>query len=276
MLLERLPLRDDRDDVFVEFYWHAVSPQLPGGRRRPLVIVCPGGGYQYTSDREAEPVALRFLARGFHAAVLRYSVLTPLPRPMQELARAILAARQRADERGVDPRQIYVCGFSAGGHVAAGLGVLWDQPELEAGVVPRKAIRPDGLILAYAVIDLTTVDRPDLGLISAVFGRPDPPPERVARYCLDRHVTPATPPAFIWHTAADPVVPAANALRFAAALDAQRVRYELHLFERGGHGLALADETTDTDGHLFNREAQVWVDLAVAWIRLRTGERTLS
>jgi acetyl esterase/lipase len=271
MLLERLPLRDDREDVYVQFYWHAASPGLQAGRRRPLVIVCPGGGYQYTSDREAEPVALRFLARGFHAAVLRYSVLTPLPRPMQELARAILAARERADEHGLDPHQIYVCGFSAGGHVAAGLGVLWDQPELEARVVPPEAMRPDGLILAYAVIDLTTVDRPDLGLVSAVFGRPDPPPELVARYGLDQRVTPETPPAFIWHTAADQIVPAANALRFAAALDAQQVPYELHVFERGGHGLALADETTDTDGHLFNREAQVWVELAVAWVKLRSG-----
>jgi acetyl esterase/lipase len=282
MQLERIPLRDDRSEVHLLAYWLDDSPEFQAGRRRPMVIVCPGGGYRSTSDREAEPIALRFLAHGCHAAVLRYSVQTPLPAPILDLARAVLAVRQRARERFVDPDQIAVCGFSAGGHLAAALGVMWDKPELSAtlGVAPE-AIRPNALILCYAVIDLETVRGhppvydpatgrrlPDTGIVSSALGVPEPAPALLARYRLDEHVSPATPPTFIWHTAQDQVVPAANALRFAAALDANGVPYELHIFERGGHGLALADETTDTDGHLFNREAQPWVAMAVAWLKL--------
>ena len=286
MQLERLSLRPGRDDVFVQFYWLEPSPEFQTDRQRPIVIVCPGGGYRATSDREAEPIALRFLAQGCHAAVLRYSVLAPFPEPMLDLGRAILAVRARAAARRVDPAGVFVCGFSAGGHLAAALGVLWHKPDLPTtlGVRPE-AIRPDGLILGYAVIDLETVVVPpravdpltgellDTGIVSAVYGRADPQAEALDPYRLDRHVSPTTPPAFIWHTAADQVVPAANALRFAAALDAHRVPYELHIFQRGGHGLALADETTDTDGHLFNREAQAWVPLAAAWLQVQ-GQST--
>jgi acetyl esterase/lipase len=283
MNLEHIPLRDDNPEIYLQAYWLDDSPEFQAGQRRPLVIVCPGGGYRATSDREAEPIALRFLAHGCHAAVLRYSVQTPLPAPMLDLACAILTVRERAGERNVDPDQIVLCGFSAGGHLAAALGVMWDKPELHTalGVAPE-AIRPNALILGYAVIDLETVHAPppsfdphsgqrlpDTGIVSSAFGVPEPAPEEMARYRLDAHVSAATPPAFIWHTAADQVVPAANALRFAAALDAHQVPYELHIFQKGGHGLSLADETTDTDGHLFNREAQPWVAMAVAWLRLQ-------
>jgi acetyl esterase/lipase len=270
MLTERLPLRADREDVYLQTYWLDDSPEFQTHWRRPMVIVCPGGGYRATSDREAEPIALRFLARGYHAAVLRYSVLTPFPAPVLDLARAILAVRERAVERWVDPERVSVCGFSAGGHLAAALGVKWDNPELHSALgVSAEAIRPNALILGYAVIDLETVvvPSPDTGIVAAVFGEPRPPEAVLAPWRLDEQVSPATPPTFLWHTAADQVVPAANALRFAAALDAHHVPYELHIFQSGGHGLALADETTDTDGHLFNREAQAWVDLALGWLK---------
>ena len=282
MQTERLPLRADRADVYLQAYWLDNSTEFQTNRRRPIVIVCPGGGYRATSDREAEPIALRFLARGCHAAVLRYTVLAPFPAPMLDLARAIVAVRQRAAERWVDPERVSVCGFSAGGHLAAALGVKWDKPELHSALgVSPEAIRPNALILGYAVIDLETVVRPapvidpqtgrsgpDTGIVASVFGEPQPPEELLAAWRLDEHVSPATPPTFMWHTAADQVVPAANALRFAAALDAHRVPYELHIFQTGGHGLALADETTDTDdGHLINREAQAWVDLALRWLK---------
>lgn len=282
MQTERIPLHPDRADVFLQAYWLDNSAEFQTDRPRPMVIVCPGGGYRFTSDREAEPIALRFAAHGYHAAVLRYGALTPLPAPILDLARAILAVRERAAARCVDPQRVMVCGFSAGGHLAAALGVRWDKPELHTalGVAPE-AIRPDALILGYAVIDLETVTGhprvfdpqtgralPDTGIVSSAFGEPEPPAEQLAAYRLDQHVSPATPPTFIWHTAADQIVPAANALRLAAALDAHHVPYELHLFQGGGHGLALADETTDTDGHLFNREAQPWVDLALAWLKL--------
>ena len=283
MQLERIALDHDRSDVYLQAYWLENSAEFQTGQRRPVVIVCPGGGYLATSDREAEPIALRFAAHGYHACVLRYRVRTPLPAPMLDLARAILAVRERAAERFVDPDQLILCGFSAGGHLAAALGVLWDQPLLYAplGVTPAR-IKPNALVLAYAVIDPEVIRLPplvvdpqtgrpqlDLGLLSAAFGDPQPPAAAVDPYRLDWHVSASTAPAFIWHTADDPVVPAANALRFASALARHGVPYELHIFASGEHGLALADETTAIDGRLIDLPNQAWLPLALTWLKRR-------
>lgn len=281
MRLERIPLRDAREDVYLQAYWLENSAEFQAHVRRPVVIVCPGGGYRMTSDREAEPIALRFLAHGYHACVLRYSVQTAFPAPMLDLARAIHAVRQRADELPIDAKRISVCGFSAGGHLAAALGVMWKQPALSEalGVAPAH-IRPNALILGYAVIDLERVTHPptardpqtgralpDTGIISSVFGEPEPAAERIDPYRLDRLVTPDTPPTFLWHTADDPVVYVENALRFATALAREKVPFELHIFQSGPHGLALADEVTDIEGRQLHPMARGWVELALGWLR---------
>lgn len=287
MLTSTIPLRDDSDRVNLEIYVLKDSPEFQTGIRRPAVILCPGGGYMMTSDREAEPVALRFLARGYHVFVLRYSVQTRFPEPMLDLARAILLVRARAAEWLVNPDQITLCGFSAGGHLAASLGVLWDKPILyEPLGVGADQIRPNALILGYPVIDLELVanfrltrepEGTEMGIkdhiLSIVLG-PDPAPSLREQYRLDLHVSAATPPTFIWHTAEDELVFAQNALRFAMALAEHRVPYELHVFERGRHGLSLADETTDVDQQMINRESQVWIDLALAWLLHRREQAT--
>ncbi len=244
MLTSTIPLRKIPDQVYLEIYVLKDSPEFQTGIRRPAVILCPGGGYMMTSDREAEPVALRFLARGYHLFVLRYSVQTRFPEPMLDLARAILMVRARAAEWLVNPDQITLCGFSAGGHLAASLGVLWDKPILyEPLVVVADQIRPNALILGYPVIDLELVanhrmtrepEGTEVGIkdhiLSIVLG-PDPGP-------ASRAVSPGPagvrgdPPTFIWHTAEDELVFAENALRFAMALAEHRVPYELHLRAR--------------------------------------------
>ena len=280
MLTNTLPLRDDSDQVCVETYVLKDSPEFQTGARHPAVILCPGGGYMVTSDREAEPVALRFLARGYHVFVLRYSVGTRFPTPMLDLAKTIKLVRDRADEWLVDPAQIVLCGFSAGGHLVASLGVLWDKPLLTAplGVSPEE-IRPTALILGYPVIDLElvsnvpmTLEGKEVGIknhiLATVLG-PNPSRELQDQYRLDLQVSPATPPTFIWHTAEDELVLSQNALRFAMALAEHHVPYELHIFERGRHGLSLADDTTDVERQMINRESQVWIDLALAWLRVR-------
>ena len=256
------------------------SPEFQTGMRRPAVILCPGGGYMMTSDREAEPVALRFLARGYHVFVLRYSVGTRFPAPMLDLAKTIKLVRDRADEWRVDPNQIVLCGFSAGGHLVASLGVLWDKPLLTEplGVSPEQ-IRPTALILGYPVIDLELVanfpmnhEGTEVGIkdhiLATVLG-PNPEQAHQDQYRLDRHVSSSTPPTFIWHTAEDELVYSQNALRFALALAEHHVPYELHVFEQGRHGLSLADETTDSDQQMLNRESQIWIDLALAWLQVR-------
>lgn len=287
MITHTIPIRDDVQTVYLEAYVLKNSPEFQTDRRRPAVIICPGGGYMATSDREAEPVALRFLAQGYHAFVLRYSVQTRFPQPMHDLAKAMQLVRANADEWFLDPGQIAVCGFSAGGHLAASLGVLWHEPWLTEPLgVSADAIRPNALILGYPVIDLDLVDntplpwgpegtpvRPGDAITGMVLGEADQATKD--RYRLDRQVSSATPPTFIWHTADDELVLAQNALRFATALAEHAVPYELHIFGSGVHGLSLADETTDVEGRMLNPHAQVWIDLALQWLK-RQREQSSS
>ncbi len=243
------------------------------------MIICPGGGYRFTSDREAEPVALRFLAQGYHAFVVRYSVQTRFPQSMHDLAKALQIVRAHANAWVLDPDQVAVCGFSAGGHLAASLGVLWNQPWLSEPLgVSAEAIRPNALILGYPVIDLELTDNAprEFGpegvpvrlqelVLATVVGEPDQALKE--RYRLDRRVSSATPPTFIWHTADDEQVFAHNALRFATALADHTVPYELHIFGSGVHGLSLADDTTDEQHRFLNPQVQMWIDLALTWLK---------
>jgi acetyl esterase/lipase len=287
MLTRTIPLREDAEAVYLEVYLLKNSPEFQTDIKRPVVIICPGGAYMGTSDREAEPVALRFLAHGYHAFVLRYSVQTQFPEPMLDLANAILTVRKHADEWLVDPNQIAVCGFSAGGHLAASVGVLWDQPLLyEPLGVSAEWIKPNVLILGYPIIDLELIsERPvvldstgeyvllNKHVLSLVFGDPHPAQELKDRYRADLLVSSTTPPTFIWHTADDELVLAHNALRFAIALAEHHVPYELHIFESGVHGLSLADETSDEQGRFINPQCQIWIDLALKWLRRQKEKR---
>ena len=124
---------------------------------RPLILLCPGGGYTRTSDREAEPMALKFLAMGYHAAVLRYSCApAEYPTSLKELAYSIKFLREHAKEWHIDPHKIVVEGCSAGGHLAASLGVFWDEDFLAESqglsASEHELLRPDGLLLCYPVI----------------------------------------------------------------------------------------------------------------------------
>ena len=127
---------------------------MPLTQTRPLVLVVPGGGYEHVSQRESDPVAVRFLAAGYHAAVLRYSVGEGARdyRPLAELHEALALLRAHADEWGIRPRQIAVCGFSAGGHLALSSAVL-DLPGH-----PADQQRPNALILSYPVVTLSGGD----------------------------------------------------------------------------------------------------------------------
>jgi acetyl esterase/lipase len=280
MRIQTFPLRDDNPAIRLEAYFLHNSPEYQTGQLRPAIIVCPGGGYMGLSDREAEPIALRFMAHGYHAFVLRYRVQTLFPAPMLDLANAIALARRNAADWFIDPNRIVVCGFSAGGHLAASLGVLWDKPMLTEPLrLSPEQIRPNALLLCYAVVEMEALSHhsppgdeggqpvydPQDSIALALGTRPSQALRD--QYRLDLHVSPATPPAFLWHTANDQIVPANNALRFAAALAAHKVPYELHIFEDGVHGLALADEVTAVPGAFINPDNQIWVELALNWLK---------
>lgn len=235
--------------------------KLPlGGRLRPgaavpgapgTVLICPGGGYEWLSPREAEPVAAAFRRGGWNAAVLAYTVRAPGAAPLdtlplRQLGEAVSWLRQNR------PGLVAVCGFSAGGHLAASLGMHWQTLGLP---------RPDALILGYPVI--TAGKYAHRGSIRNLAGEGD-----ADFFSLERHVGPQTPPAFVWHTVTDPEVPVQNSLLLAGALAGAGVPYELHLYPRGVHGLSLA--TPEVEEPAKNRFADPhiagWFGLCLAWL----------
>ncbi len=239
---------------------------LDSQKERPLVLICPGGGYNHLSTREAEPVALQMNAMDFHAAVLSYS-LAPMefPAALCDLAEAVSLVRRNAKKWNVDSSSIIVAGFSAGGHLAASLGCFWRSGILQ-DLLPYKPeeTRPNRLLLCYPVI---TADRRFCHeeSIANVLGKNNLDLRDVVS--LELHVDDSFPPTFLWHTVSDETVPLENSLFFASALREAKIPFEFHAFERGSHGLALATkETAKSDGSCQEKECCVWPALFRNWL----------
>lgn len=245
----------------LETWFPSNSPEMDPERTRPTVIICPGGGYSFTSDREAEPIALRFAARGINAAILRYSCSPArFPTALRELAASVSLVRERSREWNVAVDRVFALGFSAGGHLAASLGVLAYDPVL-ADLGPT--IRPNGLILCYPVI--LSGDFAHEGSFKELLGDAlDPRRESLS---LEGRVTERTPPSFIWHTWEDEFVPLENSMAFAQALRKHGVPFEYHVFQRGKHGLSTATaDTVNTKGWGIEPACQDWLPMAARWI----------
>ena len=242
---------------------------------RKAVILCPGGGYEFCSSREAEPVAYQFLAMDCHAFVLNYSVAPAVfPASLRQLAAAVALLREKAGEWGIDPDGIYLCGFSAGGHLAASLGTFWQQEFVWKGIAPQgEMVQPDGLILSYPVISsgefghrgsfeqLTGAGKENAGALWDFLS-------------LEKQAGAQVPPVFMWHTYTDGTVPVENALLYAMALRRSGVSLELHIFPEGRHGLALANEETDKilddgRGTYVVSACQDWIRMAQRWLSER-------
>ena len=238
---------------------------------RRAVIVCPGGGYHDVSTREGEPVAAQFLAAGFATFILRYTVGEGAQNwaPLKQIALAIRHVRENAAKYNVDPDHVYTLGFSAGGHLAASAGVLWDSPVLDeiAAGAPRDILRPTGMILSYPVI--SAVVPTHQGSFRRLAGTEEFSLEASKPFSLDLHVSDTTPPAFLWHTFNDATVPVQNSLSFAEAMQRVGVPFELHIFPNGRHGLSLCNEQTCTThgSSLIEPHCECWVELAVRWLR---------
>ncbi len=226
-------------NVTLTTYLLDASPELANTHPRPAVLICPGGGYFMCSDREAEPIAMAFLAEGYQAFVLRYSIQenAAFPRPLNDAEEALELIRSHAEEWDVDVNKIAACGFSAGGHLAAALGTMG-------------RIRPNALILGYPCI---------LDTISPLLAAPIP--------SLEKQVDAQTPPSFIFSTANDSVVPVEHSLQFAVALDKAQIPFELHIFQDGAHGLSLAKpHTTNGERKMLSPDVAQWMPLCIAWL----------
>ena len=243
--------------------------EMYGDRKRPMIIICPGGGYEHVSVREGEPIAFQFLAAGCHAAVLQYDVAgdgMEHPLPLMELTWAVSYIREQADAYGIDGNKIVVAGFSAGGHLAASLGCFWDKPWLsEKTGMDKKRYQPNGLILAYPVI--TSGEHAHKASFERLMGS-KASPELEALLSLENQVTDQVPPVFLWHTVEDASVPLENSMLFVKALRQAGVSFEYHVFPHGRHGLALATkETTMPDQSMVEPQCEQWILLCKNWLQ---------
>ena len=235
-------------------------------KKRPLILLCPGGGYQWTSDREAEPLALRFLAMGYHVAVLRYSCAPAVyPTALLEISQAMKLIHDYAEEWNVEEDKIFVQGCSAGGHVAASLGVFWQEEWLAKQTgVSNEVIRPAGLILCYPVI--TSGEYAHRGsfenLLAGQYTE-----EMLERVSLEKQVTEHMPPVFLWHTYTDDTVPVENSLFLVQAMKKYDIPAEFHMYPVGGHGLSTCDEQAACEGgYGVQVECQSWLPLVQTWL----------
>ena len=227
---------------------------------RPAIIVCPGGGYIYCSPREGEPIALGYAAMGYHAFILRYSTgwncagFTPL----EEISWAIAYLREHAAEWHIHPDKILTCGFSAGGHLALAAGLMAEN-------------KPNGMILGYPVATVMRHPGSDF-MIQLMTGKKDYTDEDAAALDLPSKITKDAPPVFMVATAED-LLTTVGALAVANKYSALGLPYELHVFQHGPHGLALANEVTaDGSSQVLNSAFAHWQHLSSEWMKKVFGQ----
>lgn len=226
---------------------------VPGSRG--AVIVVPGGGYCMKADHEGAPIAEMLNQAGVSAYVLDYRVKPcHMLAPLSDAKRAIRLVRSMGYEK------VAILGFSAGGHLTCTAATLYDAGDPNAAdPLERLSSRPDAFIPCYAVVSFGAYTHG--GSRESLLGQENANNwELVRKFSNELHITPDTPEAFIWHTAADQAVPVENSLNLALALSAQGVPYEMHIFPQGQHGLGLAEEFEDV---------KQWAPLLQKWLVLR-------
>ena len=231
-------------------------------RKRPAVIICPGGGYEFTSQREATPIAMEYVAKGISAFVLHYSCApVQFPTSLVEVAKAVAMVRENAQQWNIDPDKIVVTGFSAGGHLAASLGVFWNHEVLKEKGFCDDMHKPNGLVQNYPVISSGVQAHVDSfhNLLGDKYG------ELLEFVSLENQVTNDLPPVFLWHTYDDTVVPVENSLLFAQQAITHETLTEVHIYPKGIHGISLANNLVITDEYIV-KNLDSWINFAVAFI----------
>ena len=273
MIYEKLRIKDisrklKNSEAIISAYIPENSEEININKKRETIIICPGGGYEFTSDREAEPIALKFVAQGFNAVVIRYSIApVRYPTALLELAETVRYVREKEKEWNVDTEKVIVCGFSAGGHLAGSLGVLWNNEIIEKYLdIKNEEVKPNAMILCYPVI--SSGEFAHKGSFDSLLGEKEAEISR-ENLSLEKLVSIETPKTFLWLTFDDGTVPVQNSLLFSNALASNKVQFELHIYPSGVHGLGLCEEITAMNGRSehINSHIASWFNLACQWIK---------
>lgn len=219
---------------------------------RGAVVVIPGGGYVGKAAHEGDPIAEMLNRADISAYVLDYRVHPcHMCAPLADASRAIRLVRSLGYER------VAILGFSAGGHLACSAATLYTAGVPDAAdPLERLSSRPDAFIPCYAVVSFAAYRHQ--GSLENLLGEQRNDYKLIKRFSAELQVTPDTPPAFIWHTAADEAVPVENSVNLAAALARVGVPFEMHIFPEGRHGLGLAEEYEDV---------RQWAPLLQLWLK---------
>ncbi|WP_053220307.1 alpha/beta hydrolase [Virgibacillus senegalensis] len=271
MRIEKQPFGPDGVHA-VAYLWED-SVQFKTGEKRPVVIICPGGGYHHTSDRESDPVALKYFAEGYHVITVRYSCISSdghlFPKPYVELGSAFLWLQANAEDWYVDLDQVTLTGFSAGGHLA--LTFVTEQKWVAGllGVASEK-LRVNHLVLGYPVVNFQygwPKETDKKKKMTDLFGHEfhEQAKERLVQ--PDKHIPESMPRTFIWHTRDDATVPVENAVQLMLALQKKHIAHEAHFFESGVHGLALSNHLSAANEEQKNKYCEPWFDLALNWLK---------
>lgn len=240
--------------------------------KRPAVIVVPGGGYEGCSKREGQPIASFFLSKGFQTFILTYLCAfddVRYPEQLFELAAAVDYVKTYAEKMFINPEEIFVVGFSAGGHLAGDLAV--EYPFIEERIGAKLNCKPTAIGLGYPVISYKCGHRASHE--SLVHGYTEEVKEKLLqRLNLDELVTDKTPPAFLWTTAEDDCVPNINTLVYASALSRQGIPYELHVYPQGRHGLSSCDLEINSEAPCLKKNS-AWLENCANFFRLFTKEK---
>ncbi len=266
----KLGINHNGNKATITTYIKDMFPDYQNKFYRPFVIICPGGGYEHHSPREAEAIAIKMLDMGYNAAILRYSLMPNIfPCQLYEAAYAVDYIRKHATQWDINPGRIIMAGFSAGGHVAGCLGTLYNNPIMDDFLklmqLNNDDIKPNGLMLGYPVI--TSGDKAHLLSFERLLQDKVTDKDILKLVSVECNVTPDAPPAFIWHTFTDNSVPVENSLMLASAYKKANVNFELHIFPSGAHGLGLGTKETDTkDCKHYCPEVSVWTSLFNTWL----------
>lgn len=243
--------------------------RVPAQCQRPAIIVLGGGGYDHMSLREGEPIALQFVAAGAVGFTLYYSQIPKrYPAQLLDVAYSVAYVRKHAADMHVNPKQIFLCGMSAGGHPAAALAIYSTGGHCSCQLPDGCA--PSGLILGYPLLDTGIYG--NYAATENLLGVEKQNPILLKETSLIDQVHGKMSPTFLWHTVTDESIPAMGTLRFAQKLLSCGVPCELHLYPKGKHGLSLAQTTTAPSEDLIEPACAEWISAAVRWMRERAAE----